>query len=349
MRTLSGKLLSVLALGLVLAGTNSVLGAESISPEGNQTASEARAADRAARLTDAAWSILNEGEPVEIDGLDHSPVPSFAQRLELAAKKLANDTKVAAGEAVDEFVDSLTGPFSSLYSHIEVIVGNPTWKRVSNTKAKTYRSVCYLEMTFPYGNRIATASLVGKRVLVSNAHCVYSSELGEWATSIRVVPGKNSTGSSSEPYGSLTTSLYYTPYAWTYGSESNRDYEISWIILPSATLYNKVGYYFGYKTTTDSELRTMNLNMSGYPGKKNIEQWREYVKTDQVVYTNQFKHYFDTVGGSSGSPMYQLKSGSRYIVGVNCAEVTSAPVYNIATRMTSSYFNITKDFKAQYP
>ncbi|MEZ6055321.1 MAG: trypsin-like serine protease [Planctomycetaceae bacterium] len=265
--------------------------------------------------------------------------------------QLKADVEYAAGQQSNAMFGPLRAAVRPLPEapDVEAIIGGETWKVIKNTKSIPYKAVCYIEATFPSGNTfIATGAFVGPRVVLTVAHACYDSSEGGFATTLQVFPGRNG---SSSPYGSQVALFPAVPTLWTTTEEDNRDYDIAWIVLPDTTLHNKVKYYFGYKPTTDSDLRDAKLNMSGYPGTKGQKQYHEANKTaKQDVSAMQFKHYLDTVGGSSGSPMYLLPKG-RQIVGVNCAEVIPGwpfNPYNIATRMTNDYYNITKQYNTSY-
>jgi len=324
---------------------------EQVSAPIQLTAAQMRAAARENPVGGSAAAVMSFAAPAidRSSGNVGAPALKLSDRMELANRQMAGDAAAAAGAAASNIFNSAAAPLLDAMQspNPNVIVGGQTWLRVTDTRAAPYKSVCYVETTWPNGSvTIGTASFAHPRILLSNAHIVWSRARGGWAKWIRVVPGKNG---SSEPFGSQYSTYYEVPREWTTGSEGNRDFDISWIVLPNRTLFNRVGYAFGYKTMTNASLTTIDLNMSGYPGSKAGQQWREFVTTNQVVFTNQYRHFFDTVGGSSGSPMYQLTGGLRYVVGVNCAEVTSSPVYNIATRMTSRYFDTTQRLNRTYP
>lgn len=313
------------------------------SPDGKLSAGQMAKAAEQARVTDSATALLAFPawtERVDAQGNASSPPPSFNQRLAVAGEQLQADVSAAAVEALQTLIG---GDGSG--TPVESVIGSATWTRVTNTKATPYKSVCRLRMKFGSNYYVGTASFVAPRVLLTNAHILWDSTEGGWASEITVTPGQDGLG-STPPFGSQKASRWFVPSEWTTGKENNRDYDIGWIILPDRTLYNKVGYYFGYATRTDSALAAMDLNISGYPAIKQGQQWREFGTKDQVVYPAQFRHYLDTEGGSSGSPMYQLTSGNRFILGVNCAHVGTS--YNIATRMTTRYFNSTKSYADLY-
>lgn len=303
-----------------------------------------RAVSTKGSLLDSSQSLLTfKAKPV--DGTVMSPEPKLLDRMQLAVKQLADDTAYAAQARVNAAKGivppgELTG---------QRVVGTDERQRVGNTTAAPFKAICKLEMAFPKGSFVATAEFVHPRVLLTNSHCVYQSAQGGWAKSIKVIPGLNGNG-TTPPFGSQYAATYYCPSEWVNGKENNRDFDMAWIILPDRTLFNRVGMTFGYQTTDDATLRSSKLNLSGYHGDKNGQQWTQYAGGNQTVYASQFIHYLDTTGGSSGSPMYlYYTNGQTRIVGVNCAESTGSSAYNVGTRMTSRYFNSTQNYSKQYP
>ncbi len=346
--TLKTGLKCLLQGALVALATVAYAGEEApqVSDEVLLNAAQLRTASMKGSLLDSSSSILTF-KAKTVPGLSMSPDLKMLERLELFGKQLAADTEYAV-QARANAARGITPPEEPATG--QRIIGTDERQRVTNTQLTPYKAICKIEMTFPKGNRVATAEFVHPRVLLSNAHCVYSASLGGWAKSIKVLPGLNGNG-TTPPYGSQYAARFAVPPEWTSGQEGNRDFDMSWIILPDRTLFNRVGFAFGYQTTADSTLASSKLNMSGYHGDKNGQQWFQYAGGNQQVSASRFIHYLDTTGGSSGSPMwlYFSSNGQRRIVGVNCAESTGSSAYNVGTRMTSRYFGWTQNFNTQYP
>jgi glutamyl endopeptidase len=319
-------------------------GDEQVSDEVILNPSQLRTVQAKGSLLDSSSSLMNfKAKPV--DGLLMSPELKLVDRLDMAAKQLAADAKYATQLRID----SATGNLPPVDDGKQRIIGTDERQRIYDTRQTPYKAICRIEQRFPNGtNWIGTAVFVHPRVLISNSHNVYNRSRGGWVTQMRVIPGRNGT---QEPYGSQYAARFAVPPEWVNGQENNRDFDMSWIILPDRTLFNRMGFHFGYQTTADSTLASSKLNMSGYHGDKNGQQWFQYAGGNQNVYTSQFRHYLDTTGGSSGSPMwlYFSSTGQRRIVGVNCAESVGSTAYNVATRMTSRYFGWTQNFNTQYP
>lgn len=360
------KVLTGLSMLAATAAVN-VARAESPAPlssnETLMTPAEIKTAVGRQTPLDSAISILNSMKAKSVNGLTGAPPLSLSDRMALGGQQLLDDL----GRSASMAMTGAGGPTEPGPSDIavggdqlgETVFGTDDRTKVTNTTSTPYKAICQIQITWKNGSTsTATAEFVSPRVLLTNAHCTYMPAYGGWAKSVKVVPGKNG---ASEPYGSQLAMTWYVPTAWINSNPSptsvNPDFDISWLILPDKTLFNRVGYAFGYQTTSDSDLKTYKLNMAGYPddkksgsGKDGKNMWFQYGGGNQSVSTNQYRHYLDTNPGSSGSPMWlYFSSGSkigRYIVGVNDAENSSS---NYATRMTTGYFNNTKNFTTQYP
>ncbi len=332
-----------------LAGRSPPVYAQLSDAEGWLTPEEMQSAARQSSVIDSAVSILTAPKAARGKGDSDTagPPQGLSNGLPDALQQLASDSAYSTADFLNRLTGSPAAAAEAVpFDGLESIIGRDERVRVNNTTLTPFRSICRLEVTFP-NNKVytGTAAFVGRRVLLSNAHVVYSKADGGWAKRIRVAPGRDG---ASEPYGAQFAIDARVPTEWI-KKQGNRDFDISWIILPDATLYNRVGYFFGYETNTDARLKTMELNLSGYHGDKNGQQWRAFGGGNQKVSKSQFRHSLDTSKGASGSPVWRFESstGRRFLVAAHCAGLENQ--YNIATRMTTNYFKITQDLKAKNP
>ncbi len=361
-KTLTGMcvLASTMSTGAVRAESPAPLS----SQETTLTPAEIKKAVGMQTPVDSAVSILNAIKPKSVAGVSAAPAATIQDRMAMAGQQLLDDI----GRSAAISLGTAGGPSEPGPSDVsvekskefaETVFGTDDRTKVTATTSTPYKAVCQIQITWPNGSTgTATAEFVSPRVLLTNAHCTYMPANGGWARSVKIVPGKNGT---SEPFGSQFAMTYYVPTAWINSKPSptsvNPDFDISWLIMPDRTLFNRTGYAFGYQTTSDANLKTYQLNMAGYPndkksgsGKDGKNMWFQYGGGNQSVSANQYRHYLDTNPGSSGSPMWlYFSSGAtpgRFVVGVNDAENSSS---NFATRMTTTYFNNTKNFTTQFP
>lgn len=290
------------------------------------------------------------GQAVSIPGLASSPVVSQEDAAVQEALELAYDAGSDLSGAAASLANDVLGGVARLGKKAppseNIVVGTDNRTQVTNTQTTPFKSICRLEVTWSNGAKSSgSGCLVGKRVVMTSAHVIYNSSRGGWASTVRVVPGKNG---SSEPYGAATHLTLYAPESYTKSADAAGD--IGWVILRDQTLWNRVGYHFGYGTLSDSTMKTVNLNSAGYAGDKpTATMWREYNTKDQLlVGTGMITHYFDSYDGSSGMPLYEASSSSRYVRSVHKGG-SSDNVSNRGVRITSTWKTWTDDFKKQYP
>lgn len=291
------------------------------------------------------------------EGAVYSPALSPEREAELFLQALIEDAQHRATKAIDAALppvaeSSDVGPAQTI---------DKDWKKIDDTTKTPYKAICHLDCWFmttagKLKNLEGTGFMVSPRVIVTNAHNLYRSNMtGSWVTGIDVHPGRNG---SEKPFGSQRATSFVIPGEY-FGvpSKEAKNYDIGWIILPDRTLYNAgANYAFNYKTMSDASLKTQTMNCVGFPDSETYK-YRMYLDSetkDQVVAASYFKHWLDTSSGSSGSPVYYIdsKTKERYVVGVHCAHSLSnekGHPFNYATRMTKTYFEWTRDFIKQNP
>jgi glutamyl endopeptidase len=211
---------------------------------------------------------------------------------------------------------------------LEIVHGSDTRRRVTNTTRVPYQRNAQLLVNFPYGSGTCTGWFVAPDTVMTSGHCVYNSSAGGWASGITVVPGRNGTGSSSEPFGRQASNEFWTVTNWI--NSGLPDYDYAAVILPNGRLGNQVGWY-RYGDFSDSFLESRTVTVSGYPGDKpSGTQWRD---SDPVAYTTDTRVYYDidTYGGQSGSAVYFNWGGERYAVAVHGY---GGSTYNYGPRIT---------------
>ncbi|WP_018353453.1 trypsin-like serine peptidase [Longispora albida] len=222
------------------------------------------------------------------------------------------------------------------------IIGADNRYRVNPTTGFPSRAVALI--TFDGGR--CTGWLYGKDIVATAGHCVHSGGSdGAWKRNVRVWPGYNGT---TAPYGSCTAKRLHSVSGWTSSKDKRYDYGA---VKLNCTVGNTTGW-FGYWWQSAS-MTGLSSRICGYPGDKPKEQW---CSNDSIRVTHPLQLFYqnDTVGGHSGSPVYQLRaSGSSFCSGWCGMAIHAYGVHNGApwstnnsgTRITESRFTNLKGWK----
>lgn len=224
--------------------------------------------------------------------------------------------------------------------------------RIRITPATSYPARAVVQIT-RNGAAHCTGWLYGPDIVATAGHCVHSGGSGGvWYTGQLVVwPGRDG---ASTPYGSCSARQLYSVVGWTSNGDEQYDYGA---IKLNCTIGYTVGW-FGYWWQSASLAGASTL-INGYPGDKPFgQQWRgdNVARTVAVSQTNQIFYPNDTIGGMSGSPVYQNRpSGSPFCVGI-CSMAIHAygfphggyphNTYNHGTRITEARFNNLQAWRA---
>lgn len=229
------------------------------------------------------------------------------------------------------------------------IVGEDNRQKVQNTAVGPYCNTVYIETTYSNGNTyIGTGFVLGPKAIATAAHCLYNSDRGGYAASVKVVPAKNG---NKEPYGSVLVTAsadnLIVSSDFIKSSGPNHDWGI---ILLDTNLGDKTGW-LGLKWQSDSYTNTAVYN-TGYPAVVNGQDSGKamYVGTGTVKTSsdNTFKGTWDASAGNSGGPVYAYYSDSGYTaIGIltsgsqDSTNGSSFPLaYSTATRITKDMYNL---------
>lgn len=231
---------------------------------------------------------------------------------------------------VSEELSTLPSACDLEFEQPESVCGRDDRVRVSPATGIPWRLICQLIIKrADGGGSRCTGWFIGPRTVMTAGHCVFSRSAGGWARSIEVVPGMDS---SSRPYGSQTGTSFRSVRGWT--SNGDPEYDYGAIILPNNNLGNRVGW-FGFAALSDSSLKNLLINNSGYPGDKPFAtQWFNAGRITKTT-ARRLEYMVDTAGGQSGSPTWRLRSGKRHALGVHA--YGGCP--NKSTRITRPVFD----------
>ncbi|HEX5688418.1 MAG TPA: serine protease, partial [Roseiflexaceae bacterium] len=203
---------------------------------------------------------------------------------------------------------------------------------VEDTEAYPWRCICALRITAADGSRwLGTGWLAGPRTIVTAGHCVYLRRHGGWAREVEVIPGLSA---EQRPYGACTATSFRSVRGWARGAKPGHNYGA--VILPPDRAFGNLVGFFGFTGLADLDLKNLHVNLAGYPcDKPEATQWRHARPLDFVT-PRTLEYRVDTLGGQSGAPVWQLKNGERYVVGIH---VGAGAFGNAAIRITSPVFD----------
>lgn len=173
-------------------------------------------------------------------------------------------------------------------------------KQILETELTPWRMICALEITSRNGLvYVGTGWLAAARTVITAGHCVFDPiDLGGWAKSIRVIPGRDD---DEAPFGSVTSSSFSTTDNWLASQDPDFDYAA---IHLDIDLGSKVGT-FGIGVLPDAELTNRLVNVSGYPvSPGNGRQQYFHANRVKAVTSRRVFYDVDTIGGQSGSPVW---------------------------------------------
>ncbi len=210
-------------------------------------------------------------------------------------------------------------PFEHEHREIKLIHGIDERKPVDASQFP-HQSVCLLIIEANDGRiYFGTGFFISPRCVITAGHCVFFN--GNWAKTIRVVPG--ATGDDSAPFGDASSNRFKSVTGWTVDGNENFDYGA--VLLDDDFLFSKIGVCM--TCITDSTQK--QIAISGYPQDKARTQWKS---EGEVIRRSKFRIYYelDTVIGNSGSPIYYSNASTHTIIGVH----TQGQELNFGVRVT---------------
>jgi len=251
--------------------------------------------------------------------------------LALLAKLLESAQKAPSGPAGESASESTNALIEEAVAAMEVIIGTDDRIRITQTNLIPWRRICALRITFPSGATYrGTGFLIGPRTVCTAGHCVYLHNQGGWARSVEVIPGCNGT---SRPYGSATSSSFRSVTGWVTNRRPASDYGC--VVLPSGAFSGRALGSFGFAAFQAPILLAQPAVLAGYPGDKTFAEMWGMARKIKAVASATIVYDIDTVGGQSGAPVYIMRNGVRYVVGIHNYGASTG---NSATRITQAVY-----------
>jgi V8-like Glu-specific endopeptidase len=259
------------------------------------------------------------------------------------------DAPAVAGTDQDRLVrGASTVPLGAGAAGVASVIGADERTRILATNLAPYAIICSLDIKAPWGDFVGTGWFIGKRTIITAGHCVYHpTEMGGWAKSITVRPGRNENAS----LGQATSCKFSTTDAWK--ATQNKDFDMAAIhldadLLPAGMAPFRVG------SLTDDQLNTRFVNVSGYPGDKGGKQQWWAKNRIRAVRPLRIFYDVDTMGGQSGAPAFIIGENdpSPIVVGIHAYGIGGTPndlplEVNSAPRITSDVLALFRQWVEQ--
>lgn len=162
------------------------------------------------------------------------------------------------------------------------------------TNAYPSRAIVYIEYN---GAHHCTGWMYSPRMVVTAGHCVHPGGGGSSkfykASLFKVYAAKDGAAS---PYGFCTVNRLHSVIGWTQNKNFRFDYGAMRL---NCTVGNSTGWFGLYAPDPTNQA----MIVSGYPGDKPKDQWTSSDKI-RAVSTEMIAYRADTVGGHSGSPVW---------------------------------------------
>jgi glutamyl endopeptidase len=185
---------------------------------------------------------------------------------------------------------------------LKVMGDSPDRWRPSNTAANPWRRNGRLSMG-------CTAALIGNRVLITAAHCVWDKATNSWSNFPTFAAGQDG---NNKPFGDVRVVRMTIPAGYQTCSSGSDCRAHDWAVLAIHRDDRLNVGYFGFSTSKGNS----RLNLAGYPASKNRQLWYDHcpLLSDEGKW---IKHRCDTEPGNSGSGIYKIVNGHRYVVAVH--------------------------------
>ncbi len=195
----------------------------------------------------------------------------------------------------------------------QVVIGDDDRVRITSTTQFPWRTIAFQGMTYPNDTSArCTAFLIAPHVALTNAHCVYRSARGGFASSVSIAPGQRQDvdeGLVIRPYGLWSASDWETNQQYIDNEGTSAAYQYDYASSHyTASFSNVLNSTYMPLVFDISPSEGSEIHLAGYPatahGVNTSAMWHS---TDAVhsVQGRLLAYLADTSGGNSGGPVWQ--------------------------------------------
>jgi V8-like Glu-specific endopeptidase/N-acetyl-anhydromuramyl-L-alanine amidase AmpD len=291
-----------------------------------------------------------------------APAPAPASSSAPAAEGLAlrNDHRPVAARSLLISSDYRpTNLFEALRAQLGFFLDSAMWYLgVSNTQVMPHSATCQIRRPdgSVEGALHGSGFFIGPRLIMTAAHVV------DGQSQLIVVPGKNGggTGSATEPFGRFTVTTFRKH--GSYGTNGS-DYDMALIQVPAANSVGSGRYFDRVEELTQS--RPEGVVVGGYAARWYANDLIEHFVNETIDPNRQhmmggyilelptdetFSYNIQTLGGTSGSPVYWIEDTSAgpqaHLVGVHVAAHDSTT--NLGCRVTAGKLTWIRSVAAEW-
>lgn len=229
---------------------------------------------------------------------------------------------------------------------IQKVFGSDDRTKVGDTTVYPWSAQCKVYAHFPDDDPddwwVGSGTMIGYKYVLTAGHVIYDSSLGGRADQVIVYPGLDGTYA---PFGAIDATNWAVAPDYRSSEKTNHDYGL-------IGLETNIGYstgWFGYGYWSD--IVGVTGNLAGYPTDKN-SGLNQYYDSDPIKKktTNRVYYFIDTFKGQSGSGVYRIIDGDRYVFAVHSgSNFYLTKEYNRGTRLTSSKLDQIATWKSNWP
>jgi V8-like Glu-specific endopeptidase len=235
---------------------------------------------------------------------------------------------------------SVIEPYTGLFNEPiqETIYGGDGRILVESQDTYPWNTICKLYISASDGtNWVGSGAIIDDFHVLTAGHCAFLHDNGGWASSIEIVPAMDTSDTPSDPYGHAWVTYMRSYSGWTVSESYHHD----WAVL---TLDRNIGTFTGWMgrmtAGSDDSIYDQVANIAGYPTDLSSGN-RMYRSAESGSGATEYNHYYelDTWEGMSGSPVWRLTGGNRYILTVHAYGGGSPTSPNYGTRLNYDKFD----------